>query len=134
VLVGRIHHGEALFELLDPVLTDVGFVHSKMSIKKSDEALDAFESGKTRVLIATYKMLAEGFDYQPANRLFLTGPYKGRTRIEQACGRIERTYPGKTDAYVYDYVDKFVGVLNRQAEVRLDVYEANDMPVTTVDI
>jgi superfamily II DNA or RNA helicase len=78
-------------------------------------------------------MLAEGFDYQPANRLFLTGPYKGRTRIEQACGRVERTHKDKTNAIVYDYVDRRVGVLNRQAEVRLDVYEANDMLVTTID-
>jgi len=133
VLVGRLPHGQALYDLLSPVIPGTGYVHSKMTAKKSDAILDAFESGEYRILIATYKMLAEGFDYPPANRLFLTGPYKGRTRIEQACGRIERVYPGKDTAFIYDYVDSEVGVLNRQAEVRLDVYEANDMPVITVD-
>lgn len=132
VLVGRIAHGQALFDLLDPILPGIGFVHSEMSFKKSDEILDNFEAGEVRVLIATYRMLAEGFDYQPANRLFLTAPYKGRTLIEQACGRIERTFPGKTDACVFDYVDKGVGVLNRQAEIRLDIYEANNTPVVTI--
>lgn len=132
VLVGRIPHGEELFEIIKPVLPDAGFVHSKMSPKKSDKILDDFESGRIKVLIATYKMLAEGFDYQPSNRLFLTAPFKGRSLIEQACGRIERTFPGKTDAVVFDYVDRRVGVLDRQAEVRLDVYESNDMPVSTI--
>lgn len=132
VLVGRLSHGEALFDLLSPILPGVGFVHSKMSYKKSDQILDDFESGKLQILIATYKMLSEGFDYQPANRLFLTGSFKARSRIEQACGRIERTFPGKTDARVYDYVDTLVGVLNRQAEIRLDIFEINDMSVITV--
>lgn len=132
VLVGRIPHGEELYNKLSQVLPDVGFVHSRMSSKKSDEILDAFENGKLRILVATYRMLAEGFDYQPTNRLFLTAPYKGRSLIEQACGRIERTFPGKTNAVVFDYVDTRIGVLNRQAEVRLDVYEANAMPVATI--
>jgi len=132
VLVGRIPHGEELHQILDQILPGVGFVHSKMSNKKSDEILDAFETGKLRILIATYRMLAEGFDYQPSNRLFLTAPFKGRSLIEQACGRIERTFPGKTDAVVFDYVDQHVGVLNRQADVRLDVYEANNTPVVTI--
>jgi len=131
VLVGRIAHGETLLEMISPILPGVDFVHSKMSFKKSDAILDSFETGKIQVLIATYRMLAEGFDYQPANRLFLTAPYKGRTLIEQACGRIERTFLGKIDAIVFDYVDRNVGVLNRQAEVRLDIYEANNMPTIT---
>jgi len=133
VLVGRIAHGEALYDLLKEVLPGVGLVHSKMSAKVSDQVLDDFESGRIRVLVATYRMLAEGFDYQPTNRLFLTAPYKGRALIEQACGRIERTFPGKTDAIIYDYVDFLVGVLKRQSEARLDVYEANNTPVTTLD-
>lgn len=132
VLVGRIQHGEELLEMIEPVLPNIGFVHSKLKLKERDQILDDFESGKFRVLIATYKMLAEGFDYQPSNRLFLTAPFKGRSLIEQACGRIERTFPGKTSAVVFDYVDVRVGVLTRQAETRLDVYEMNNNPVITL--
>jgi superfamily II DNA or RNA helicase len=132
ILVGRIPHGEILCEMIQPVLPETDFVHSKMTTKQSDQILDDFEGGKLRVLIATYKMLAEGFDYQPSNRLFLTAPFKGRALIEQACGRVERTFPGKTNVFVYDYVDHRVGVLNRQADTRLDIYEINNNPVITL--
>jgi len=132
VLVGRINHGEALRSMIEPVLPRTGFVHSKMTTTESDQILDDFENGKLKVLIATYKMLAEGFDYQPSNRMFLTAPFKGRSLIEQGIGRIERAFLGKTSAIVYDYVDHRVGVLNRQADTRLDTYEINNNPVTTL--
>ena len=132
ILVGRIPHGDALCEMIEPVLPRTGFVHSKMKTAESDQILDDFENGKLKVLIATYKMLAEGFDYQPSNRMFLTAPVKGRSLIEQAIGRIERAFIGKTSAIVYDYVDHRVGVLNRQADTRRDTYEINNNPVTTL--
>lgn len=133
VLVGRIEHGEILATELSSILEGVGLIHSKQKPKESAAVMEAFEAGKLPILIATYKMLAEGFDYQPSNRLFLTADFKGRSLIEQACGRIERVYPGKTNALVYDYVDEKVGVLKNQAEVRLDVYEANETPVSTIE-
>jgi len=132
ILVGRIPHGEILHEMLLPIIPEAGLVHSKLKKREVKEVLDNFGEGKLRVLIATYKMLAEGFDYQPTNRLFLTAPFNGRSLIEQACGRIERTYPGKKDALVFDYVDVRVGVLTRQAETRLDVYEMSNNPIRTI--
>lgn len=134
VLVSRIAHGEQLYENLSPIVSQTALVHSKMPDKRVLEHLNGFEAGKYDILIATYDMLAEGFDYPPANRLFLTGPVKARSLIEQACGRIERIYPGKLDAVVYDYIDEFVGVLKRQAEMRLDIYEQNNNPTYTIEI
>lgn len=129
VLVGQIEHGQNLYDALSLLLPDVGFVHSKLPSKQSDAILSAFESGAYQVLVATYRMLAEGFDYPPASRLFLTAPYKGRTLIEQACGRVERVAPGKEEAVIFDYVDRLVGVLSNQAGVRQDVYDALQTPV-----
>lgn len=133
VLVSRIPHMEVFHEMLDPLLPGVGYVHSKMSAKKADEALNNFEAGNYKVLIATYKMLAEGFDYPPSNRLFLTAPYKGRTLVEQATGRVERVAEGKTDAVVYDYADVNVGVLENQARIRQEIFEENNNPVIEND-
>lgn len=133
VLVARINHGEQLHNYLKEVFPDTGFVHSEMPQKQSDKILDDFESGSIKILIATYRMLAEGFDYQPSNRLFLTAPVKGRTLIEQACGRVERTHPSKKDVFVFDYVDGRIGVLNRQADIRRDIYDDNDNPVVTLE-
>jgi len=133
VLVSRIAHGEDLYNELDSILSpagvSVGFIHSGMGEKTVEASLEDFEDGKTRVLIATYKMLAEGFDYKPANRLFLTAPVKDRTLIEQAAGRIERVYPGKEDAIIFDYVDNKVSVLANQASERLAVYKAEGNPI-----
>ncbi len=133
ILVGRVEHGELLYQAISNIYPSVGIVHSKMTPKKADQAMSDFSSGKFRILIATYRMLAEGFDYQPSNRLFLTAPFKGRSLIEQACGRIERVFEGKVDAIVYDYVDYNLGVLRNQSEMRLDVYEANNNPVVNLE-
>jgi len=133
VLVSRIEHGEILREKISQVHEEVGLTHSKMAPKKAYQVIDDFSEGKIRILIATYKMLAEGFDYPPANRLFLVGPHRGRTLIEQASGRVERPAPGKINALIYDYVDSNLIVLSNQAESRLDVFEANDIPVVNIN-
>ncbi len=133
VLVSRIEHGEILRERISKIHDGVGLTHSKMSPKKAYQVIDDFSEGKVRILIATYKMLAEGFDYPPANRLFLVGPHRGRTLIEQASGRVERPWPLKLDALIYDYVDPNVLPLLNQAEARLDVFYANDIPVVNLN-
>jgi superfamily II DNA or RNA helicase len=132
VLVGTIDHGKEMFNILSDIITNTGLVHSKLKMKERDEVMEAFGRGELDILVATYKMLAEGFDYKPSNRLFLTAPFKGRILIEQACGRIERIHPGKTDAIAYDYVDENIGVLSNQAGARQDVYEANNNHVITI--
>lgn len=122
-LVSKIDHGEILNEMLETTLqSKVGVIHSKMPKKKVNEVFTRLYQGNLKVLIATYKMLAEGFDYQPANRLFLTAPVVDPTLIEQACGRVERCSPGKTEAKIFDYIDPETPVLRRQAEDRREIY------------
>jgi superfamily II DNA or RNA helicase len=132
VLVGRLEHGHELHASLSAILDGVEFIHSKLKEEQAIKIIDDFSEGKYKVLIATYKMLAEGFDYPPTNRLFLTAPFKGRSLIEQACGRIERVFEGKRDAIVYDYVDEKIAVLSAQAATRRDIYEINNNPVIMI--
>lgn len=134
VLVGTIDHGEEMMRILSDIIPNIGLIHSKQTPKFRKEVRVKFGNGELSVLIATYKMLAEGFDYKPTNRLFLTAPFKGRILIEQACGRIERISEGKKDAIVYDYVDNNLRVLKEQSEVRMDVYEASNNNVITMKI
>jgi superfamily II DNA or RNA helicase len=134
VLVGTIDHGEEMMRILSDIIPDIGLIHSKQTPKFRKKVRVKFGNGELSVLIATYKMLAEGFDYKPTNRLFLTAPFKGRILIEQACGRIERISEGKKDAIVYDYVDNNLRVLKEQSEVRMDVYEASNNNVITMKI
>lgn len=133
VLVNRIEHGEILYAMISQIYDNVGLIHSKLPEKKVDSLLDSFSAGNLRILIATYRMLAEGFDYPPSNRLFLTAPHKARSLIEQASGRIERIAPGKRDAVVYDYVDDNIEVLRKQADARFAVYRDNAVSVVNLD-
>ncbi len=103
----------------------------KMVPKKVRERIIAeFKNGEIQVLVATYDLLMEGFNYRPLNRLFLASPIKWKGNVVQALGRIQRPEEGKTDAITYDYVDEKVGMFARQFESRLfRVYEKMGMEV-----
>jgi len=144
VLTRTIAYGKKIFEELSEFGINPSFVYSAEVIKgpgkkkKSvvmpravkEENITNFISGKTNVIIATIGFLAEGFDHKPLNRLFLVNPisHKNRTLIEQACGRVERPFPGKEEALVVDYVDGH-SMLETQARNRIEIYEDNLMTV-----
>ena len=98
--------------------------------KVREKIISEFKSGKLQVLVATYDLLMEGFNYKPLNRLFLASPIKWKGNVVQALGRIQRPEEGKTDAIAYDYVDENVGMFVRQFESRLfRVYKKMGMEV-----
>lgn len=86
-------------ELLHTLLGDTPHeaVHGGMNAKGRSRV-----SNETRILIATYGMLEEGFDDPAIDTLILCTP---RSRVQQTIGRAERTAPGKLKPYVYDIVD-----------------------------
>ena len=88
-------HVEVLGNLLSG--TDHEAVHGGMSTKDRARA-----SAPTKVLVATYGMLEEGFDDPSIDTLILCTP---RSRVQQTIGRAERTAPGKLKPLVYDVVD-----------------------------
>lgn len=88
-------HVEVLGTLLAG--TDHEAVHGGMSTKDRARA-----SAPTKVLVATYGMLEEGFDDPAIDTLILCTP---RSRVQQTIGRAERTAPGKLKPLVYDVVD-----------------------------
>lgn len=101
--------------------------------KERERVVNDFKEGKIQVLVATYDLLAEGFNYRPLNRLFLATPIKWRGLVVQSLGRVQRPCEGKTDAIVYDYVDECIAMFVNQAEARLSlVYNEMGMPVTEI--
>lgn len=128
VLTGRIKHGVLLKEKLLSFNVPCVHVHSKMSDKKRIVAMDTFTSGQSPVMIATYQLLGDGFDYQAANRIFFTLPYKARSRIEQSKGRIERVLDNKSNAVVYDYVDN-IPMLLKQFYIRMGYYHNHKLKI-----
>jgi len=128
-LTNRVNHGAILKDMLKDLGVDSEHIHSKTSNKVKQAAIVRFKLGEVPLLIATYRMLGEGFDHQSTNRIFFTLPHKARGLIEQAKGRIERTADGKTDALLYDYVDVDIPMLYRQFEARLEQYENHELDI-----
>jgi superfamily II DNA or RNA helicase len=145
VLVDRTKHCEILTEKLKArgvrcefivssvdVVSDSSGKRKKKAIPKRvrEEIVTAFKSGKIQVLVATYDLLAEGFNYHPLNRLFMATPIRWKGLVVQTVGRVQRPFEGKTEALVYDYVDERIAMFVKQADSRLSrVYEEMGMTV-----
>lgn len=86
-------HCDILAEKLGAVDHEV--IHGGIKRRKT-------EPKNTKVLIATYGMLEEGFDDADLDTLILCTP---RSTVQQTIGRIERSKEGKLIPLVYDFVD-----------------------------
>jgi superfamily II DNA or RNA helicase len=77
---------------------------------------------KDRLLVATYKYVNKGFDYDELSSLVYALPLKGRTSLIQTAGRILRSAPGKPNPVIYDLIDtgfgkEFVGTIMTKRNV-----------------
>lgn len=76
----------------------------------------------------TFSTIArEALDVPPFDRIVLAWPVKNTGAVEQYIGRIRRTFPGKSDAVVYDVFDQRVGVLRNQFKKRRAFYARQDL-------
>jgi superfamily II DNA or RNA helicase len=79
---------------------------------------------ENRIILATGKYLGEGFDLPCLDTLFLVFPFSWRGTLIQYTGRLNRTWYGKKEIQVYDYVDDKVPVLFRMYGRRLKGYKS----------
>lgn len=126
VLSRRIEHLEAIADLMRE---DCEILAAARTTKpKRKEILAAFKAGTTRCVLAT-QLADEALDVPRLNRVLLTHPGKHEGRIIQQIGRAIRNFSGKEDAIIYDFVDKKVGVLNRQWSLRRRTYKKEKISV-----
>ena len=78
---------------------------------------------ETVILVATAQKIGEGFDYPRLDTLFLAVPVSFSGLISQYVGRLARTYEGKQDVAVYDYVDPHLPVFDNMYNKRLAAYK-----------
>lgn len=108
ILSDRVDHLKALYELLPYRLkNDAAVIDGKTKKDVREKAIQDMRDGKKHFLFATYSLCKEGLDIPRLNRLFLTTPQKDYAVITQSVGRIARTFDGKEDPMVYDFVDDF---------------------------
>lgn len=110
VLSERLDHLNALMASLPPeVRREAALVSGKMTTKKGkvdrQRAIEDMQSGRKRILFATYALAKEGLDIPRLDRLFLATPQKDFAVITQSIGRIARDFPSKGEPICFDYVD-----------------------------
>jgi len=81
-----------------------GTMTSKTGKIQRKQAIELMQQGKMNYLFASYNLAKEGLDIPRLNRLFLATPKKDKAVVIQSVGRVSRTFEGKTEAIVYDYV------------------------------
>lgn len=82
-----------------------GKMTTKAGKAQREKAISDMREGKLNFLFATYRLAKEGLDIPRLDRLHLVSPQKDYAIITQSVGRVQRTFDGKSQPIVYDYVD-----------------------------
>jgi very-short-patch-repair endonuclease len=86
--------------------------------------LAAIPENEPRALLATGRLIGEGFDDARLDTLFLTLPVSWHGTIAQYAGRLHRLHDRKREVRVMDYADLNVAMLARMFDRRCRGYEA----------
>jgi superfamily II DNA or RNA helicase len=127
VLTERTEHLEAMVAALVGRIPALFVLHGRMS-KKQRAALIAqladLPPNAPRVLLATGKLVGEGFDHPPLDTLVLAMPISWKGTLQQYAGRLHREHASKTDVRIIDFVDTGHPALVRMWEKRQLGYRA----------
>ena len=108
VLTERTEHLDAIRSTLDRLESTPFVLHGRMSKKQRAAViaeLDVLPPGAPRVLLATGKLVGEGFDHPPLDTLVLAMPVSWKGTLQQYAGRLHREHSGKLDVRIIDFVD-----------------------------
>jgi superfamily II DNA or RNA helicase/very-short-patch-repair endonuclease len=126
VLTERVEQIEILAKLLSPGANLI-VLHggqSKTELKAAFARISGNQRDNHRVILATGKLVGEGFDDPRLDTLFLALPISWRGTVAQYVGRLHRLHEGKREVRVYDYADLNVPMLSRMFDKRCRGYES----------
>jgi superfamily II DNA or RNA helicase len=127
VLTERTDHVHAIHAGLDGRVPSLFVLHGRMSRKQRAALvaeLEALAPDEPRVLVATGKLVGEGFDHPPLDTLVLAMPVSWRGTLQQYAGRLHREHASKTDVRIIDFVDTGHPALQRMWDKRQRGYRA----------
>jgi len=108
VLTERTDHLKAIQDSLTPLVDNFFTLHGRISKKQRAAViteLDALPGDAARILLATGKLVGEGFDHPPLDTLILAMPVSWKGTLQQYAGRLHREHTSKTDVKIIDFVD-----------------------------
>jgi superfamily II DNA or RNA helicase len=127
VLTERTDHLESFIQNLTDIIENLYVLHGRMPKKQRAEVIQALTGlppDAPRVLLATGKLVGEGFDHPPLDTLILAMPISWKGTLQQYAGRLHREHAGKEDVRIYDYVDEGHPALMRMWDKRQRGYKA----------
>lgn len=127
VLTERTEHLDAILSALAGKVPSPFVLHGRMSKRQRATIIteiDALSPDAPRVLLATGKLVGEGFDHPPLDTLVLAMPISWKGTLQQYAGRLHREHATKTDVRIIDFVDTGHPALVRMWEKRQRGYRA----------
>ncbi|MCR4304126.1 MAG: DEAD/DEAH box helicase family protein [Gallionella sp.] len=127
VLTERTEHLDAIQAALTGKIPSLFILHGRMTKKLRTTMiteLNALPPDEPRVLLATGKLVGEGFDHPPLDTLVLAMPISWAGTLQQYAGRLHREHATKTDVRVIDFVDTGHPALLRMWDKRQRGYRA----------
>jgi superfamily II DNA or RNA helicase len=127
VLTERTDHLDNIKRSMEEHNLEPFVLHGRMSKKQRANLvaeLDALAPDSPRILLATGRLVGEGFDHPPLDTLVLAMPVSWRGTLQQYAGRLHREHATKTDVRIIDLVDTSHPALLRMWEKRQRGYRA----------
>lgn len=127
VLTERTEHLDAILAALDGQVPTPFVLHGRMSKKQRAAMiaeLDGLPPEAPRILLATGKLVGEGFDHPALDTLVLAMPISWKGTLQQYAGRLHREHATKTDVRIIDFVDTGHPALLRMWDKRQRGYRA----------
>ncbi len=127
VLTERTDHLPLLQEALGDGVEHCFVLHGRLSKKQRTAVfaeLDTLDEAAPPVLLATGRLIGEGFDHPPLDTLVLAMPISWKGTLQQYAGRLHREHAHKQDVRIYDYAENDQPQLARMWEKRQRGYRA----------
>lgn len=126
VLSKYVEHSQRLYQRLINCADKVFLLSGRNSKKEHNEILKHMNQvtpEESMILVATGKLIGEGFDYPRLDTLIMATPVAWKGVVEQYAGRLNRDYDGKKSVIIYDYVDSHISMFDRMYHKRLKAYK-----------
>lgn len=127
VLTERTAQLPLLREALGREVENCFVLHGRLSQKQRAAVfaeLVALNGTTPRVLLATGRLIGEGFDHPALDTLVLAMPISWKGTLQQYAGRLHREHTDKTDVRIYDYIETANPQLARMWDKRQRGYRA----------
>ena len=126
-LTERTKHLDDIVSALDDRVSSLIVLHGRISRKqraKLFEELDELPEDAPRVVLATGKLIGEGFDHPALDTLILCMPISWKGTLQQYAGRLHRDHVSKSNVRIIDFVDTGHPALLRMWDKRQRGYRA----------